>query len=244
MDPEVRESLARIAEATERLLASAGRLTDDGVREPSLLPGWTRGHVLTHLARNADGLGSLLRGAAAGQPARMYASPAARNADIEADAGRPAADLIGDVTTSAARFAALAGQLPDDVWTAEVQALAGEPFPASGALRRRLSELEIHHVDLAAGYRPGDWAAGFVADTLARVAGDFTGRADTPPCLVQAEGWPDSFQLGPPQPPGVPQVSVHGQPADVLAWLLGRDPGSRLRVAGEHPVLPVLPAWR
>ncbi len=43
-----------LAEATERLLATAARLTDEDLRAPSLLPGWTRGHVLAHVARNAD----------------------------------------------------------------------------------------------------------------------------------------------------------------------------------------------
>ena len=57
---EASHSLDRIAAATERLLATADALTGDQVREPSLLPGWTRGHVLTHVARNADGLRNLL----------------------------------------------------------------------------------------------------------------------------------------------------------------------------------------
>src|SRR5215472_17296509 len=61
MDDEARRSMASIGEATDRLLASAATLTDAAAREPSLLPGWTRGHVLTHVARNADGLGNLLR---------------------------------------------------------------------------------------------------------------------------------------------------------------------------------------
>ena len=78
MDDEVRRSMARIGEATDRLLASAGALTDTGVREPSLLPGWTRGHVLTHIARNADGLGNLLRWARTGITTPMYASREAR----------------------------------------------------------------------------------------------------------------------------------------------------------------------
>src|ERR1022692_5071277 len=60
VDHEVSEWLDRIGAATDRLLAAADLLTDPGVREPSLLPGWTRGHVLSHPARNADGLGNLL----------------------------------------------------------------------------------------------------------------------------------------------------------------------------------------
>jgi maleylpyruvate isomerase len=59
---EVSPYLGRIQEATGRLLATAAALTDAQAREPSLLPGWTRGHVLTHIARNADGMVNLPRG--------------------------------------------------------------------------------------------------------------------------------------------------------------------------------------
>ena len=57
---EVRHSLDRLAASTERLLASAAALSDAQLREPSPLPGWSRGHVLSHIARNADGLRNLL----------------------------------------------------------------------------------------------------------------------------------------------------------------------------------------
>ena len=57
----VSHSLGRLAAATTRLLATATAISDTQAREPSLLPGWSRGHVLTHIARNADGLGNLLR---------------------------------------------------------------------------------------------------------------------------------------------------------------------------------------
>jgi maleylpyruvate isomerase len=243
MNHEAREWMDRVAEATDRLLASAAALTDAGMREPSLLPGWTRGHVLTHIARNADGLGNLLRWARTGTEIPMYASAQARAADIEAGAGRPAAELAGDVRASAAAFAAETASVPDEAWTVKVRALAGPPFAAFGVLARRLSEVEIHHVDLAAGYGPANWPAGFVDDTLPGVAGSFAGRTDTPACRVSVTGTPHSFRLGPEQA-GPPPVFVHGQAADLLAWLLGRDSGSGLQVYGDQATLPALPAWR
>src|SRR5260370_71465 len=57
---EATHALTQIAAARERLIAAAGPLTGAQVREPSPLPGWARGHVLTHLARNPDGLRNLL----------------------------------------------------------------------------------------------------------------------------------------------------------------------------------------
>jgi uncharacterized protein (TIGR03083 family) len=71
---EASHSLDRLAAATGLLLATAAALGDAEVRGPSLLPGWSRGHVLTHIARNADGLGNLLRWARTGAETPMYAS--------------------------------------------------------------------------------------------------------------------------------------------------------------------------
>ncbi len=239
---EVSHSLDRLAAATDRVLATGTTLSDAQAREPSLLPGWTRGHVLTHIARNADGMVNLLRWARTGTETPMYASAESRGADIEAGAGRPAAGLATDVRESAAALAAEAADMPDDAWTAQVRALQGPPFPPFGVLDRRLSEMEIHHVDLAAGYTPGDWPDDFLTEALPRVAESFTDRDDAPRCLVRAEGTKGSFRLGPEQA-GPPQWIIRGQPADLLAWLLGRDSGTRLTLAGGG-TLPALPPWR
>jgi maleylpyruvate isomerase len=240
---EVSHSLGRLAAATGRLLATAAALGDAEAREPSLLPGWSRGHVLTHIARNADGLGNLLRWARTGAETPMYASAGSRTADIEAGAGRPAADLAEDVRASAAAVAAEAAALPGDAWTAQVRALNGPPFPALGVLDRRLSEVEIHHADLAAGYTPGDWPGDFVADALARVADSFAGRDDAPRCVLWPRGAPLGYRIGP-ESGGSPPVMVTGPPAELLAWLLGRSSGATLRVLGAAATAPALPPWR
>jgi maleylpyruvate isomerase len=240
---EARHSLDRLAAATDRLLVTAAALSDAELRAPSPLPAWTRGHVLSHIARNADGLRNLLIWAKTGTETPMYASAESRSADIEAGAGRPAADLAADVRESAAAFASEAASLPDDAWTVPVRTLNGPPFPALGVLDRRLSEVEIHHVDLGAGYAPSDWPADFVADALPRVADALAGRGDAPCCAVRADSPPhQQFLIGPDQA-GQPPVTVHGQPADLLAWLLGRGDGTALTVVPAGP-LPALPAWR
>ena len=60
MDTEIALALARVGESTDRVLATADALTDTQAAAASRLPGWTRGHLLTHLARNADGFRNLL----------------------------------------------------------------------------------------------------------------------------------------------------------------------------------------
>src|SRR5579883_2263142 len=102
----VADDLVALSGSTARLLETIDGLTDDDARRPSLLPGWSVGHVLTHIARNADGNRRMAEGAARGESLAQYPHGAAgRAADIEAGAGRPAADLIADVRDSAAALA-------------------------------------------------------------------------------------------------------------------------------------------
>jgi alkanesulfonate monooxygenase SsuD/methylene tetrahydromethanopterin reductase-like flavin-dependent oxidoreductase (luciferase family) len=51
MDAAQRDLNDQIDQATQRLLDEARTIPEDDLREPSLLPGWTRAHVLAHLAR-------------------------------------------------------------------------------------------------------------------------------------------------------------------------------------------------
>jgi maleylpyruvate isomerase len=197
--------------------------------------------VLTHLARNADGLRNLLHWARTGTKTPMYPSEAARDAAIEAGAGRSAAELTADLRHSAARFAEAAGLLPEAAWAAAVER-RGEDFPARRILQLRLSELEFHHVDLGTGYQPDEWPAVFVAAELPRVAGAFANSPDMTPCYLVADGWPDSFLAGPAgQDP--PDLVVRGTPERLLAWLSGRADGAGLQVTGAAAV-PVPPPWR
>jgi maleylpyruvate isomerase len=255
VDTEI--ALAQVGESTDRLLATADALTDAQAAAPSRLPGWTRGHVLTHLARNADGFRNLLTWAGTGDETPMYPSEEARARAIEEGAARSAAEIAADVHQSAAALAAAARDLPARAWDALV-ARRGDTFPARQIPPRRLAELEIHHVDLDAGYRPADWPASFVAANLARVARDFAGRADAPACLARPDGLDTGYPVGPAGPdparpgPGrtdprstgqASQVTVSGPPAALLAWLIGRDHGAGLEVTGADSV-PVLPPWR
>src|SRR5829696_3219522 len=107
MDRTPFDVLGAVGQQTTGLLRTARALEDP--HAPSLCEGWTRGHVLTHVARNADGLAALVRSAVDGTGETMYASPEARDADIEAGADRPVAQLVDDVERSAQ---ALAAELP------------------------------------------------------------------------------------------------------------------------------------
>jgi maleylpyruvate isomerase len=167
VDAAQRQLSDQIDDATQRLLGTARVIADSELRQPSLLPGWTRGHVLAHLARNADALRNLLVGARSGEQRPAYASPEARDAGISRGAGQKAKDLMEDVAGSAMALRTVARQLPDDAWEFQVRIMDSEPFPATLVLTRRLVEVELHHGDLGTGYGPADWPAAFASMDLA-----------------------------------------------------------------------------
>ena len=153
MDVALRELSDQIDQATQRLLGTARIITDPELRVPSLLPGWTRGHVLAHVARNADGMRNVLVGVRAGQDRPAYASAGEREAAIEQDAGTRATEHAADLADSAMALRTVARQLPDKGWQVPVRMLEeGDVFPAAELLTRRLVEVELHHCDLGAGY--------------------------------------------------------------------------------------------
>lgn len=236
-DHTPRTTLDQVAAGTTRLLDTVRGLDEDDLRAPSLLPGWTRAHVLTHLARNADSLVNLLIWARTGVEIAQYASPYLRDFDIAAGAPRPLEQQLLDLSAAADRWAALADTAPAESWSAIVRTRQGSPVHAAGIARMRLLEVEIHHVDLAASYTPADWPSVFVEDHLPRVAKDIATALPTgaPPFALESTDTGFLASIG----VGEPEHTVSGPSAPLLAWLIGRSPGAELTGA-----LPELPAWR
>jgi maleylpyruvate isomerase len=166
MDTAQRELSDQVDAATQRLLDNARTLSEADLRAPSLLPGWTRAHVVAHVARNADAMRNVLAGARSGESRPAYASADAREAGIEQGAGLSAAELMADLAGSAMALRAVARQLPDEAWQFEVRMMDSATFPAAELLTRRLVEVELHHCDLGAGYGPANWPAAFAAMDL------------------------------------------------------------------------------
>src|SRR5260370_3730030 len=154
MDEAQRRVSAQMDRAPQRLLGTARVITEPDLREPSLLPGWTRAHVLAHLARNADAMRNLLVGVRNGQDRPAYASAQARQAGVEHGSGLRADELVADLASSAMALRTVARQLPGERWQVPVRIGDSAPFPAAGLLPRRLVEVELHHRDLGAGDGP------------------------------------------------------------------------------------------
>jgi maleylpyruvate isomerase len=222
--------------ATNRLLDTARDLDDAAVAEPSLLPLWTRGHVLTHIARNADSLVNLLTWARTGVETPQYASLERRNADIEAGAPRPAKVQLEDLTEACSRFAEAVDSMPPEAWSVTVVWRGGRSAPAAHIMWARLSEVEIHHVDLNAGYGPADWPEAFTLRLLRRVVRRFTEEPDGPRVVIRAPDVGHDLPIG----AGTTSPVVTGPAWAAAAWLIGRSAGDGLVMepAGALPAVP------
>lgn len=228
--------LVEMVVAGTRFLGALSDLTDNDMRAPSLLEGWTRGHVVTHVARNADALCNLLHWAESGEPHYMYESEEQRDADIEAGAGRSAHELRVDAAASSGRFMQAINELDVRHEDNLVARAPGAPqFPARDIANRRLVELEVHHADLGLRYTYEDWTPDFCDLLLTRVVDD---RADGPAMVLRASDTDGLWRYGV-QGQG---PTIEGRACDLAWWVIGRGDGAGL--TSDSDVLPQLSRWR
>ena len=210
----------------------AEQWTDDDMRAPSLLPDWTRGHVLTHISRNADGITRCLAGALRGEMVPRYDSWDARCAAIEQGAVRSAAELIADVRDSADRLdVVLSGVAEADGWD-----LPTPDHPARHWVEARWREVEVHRVDAAGSYAAADWAPPFIGYLLPELAGAVGGRTDAGLHIEVTES-KDPELVGRSWDAGSGDlIDVRGPDWALLAWLIGR-PLPETAVLSATPLL-------
>jgi maleylpyruvate isomerase len=209
-----------VAQSSERVLTTARGLDEATVALPSLLPGWNRAMVLTHLARNADGAAGVLAGARRGEAVPPYPHGAeGRVADIEAGRDRGASQLLHDLERSVAGLAESYAAMSEADWEFESRWAAGS-FPVWQLLVSRWQEVELHHVDLDLAYTPEDWPANFVERELNAIIPHLTGRLppDTALRLVVPDGH-RAWRVGPAE---IGPTVVTAPAAQLLAWVFGR----------------------
>jgi maleylpyruvate isomerase len=217
-----------VADATALFLDAVDGLPDSALDEPCALPGWTRRHLIAHVAGNAEALGRLVSWARTGVENPMYASPQQRAADIAAGAAKPAAELRAWLRGSAAELADGFASLPERAWSAQVVTAQGRRVPATELPWLRAREVAVHAVDLGTGLTFAVLPAGFcraLVDDVARWRG---ARGDGPALELATAGHTWTM-------PGLGGPHRIELPIDELAaWLTGR---------ADRPDLPELPRW-
>jgi len=222
-----------VDEGTELFLAQVRQLDGTTIHEPSALPGWTRGHIITHIARNGDGMARLATWARTGVEEPMYSDEHPRNRDIEAGAARGPEEQEADVQESARRLAAAFNALSGEAWSAQVRTATRE-VEASQLPWMRAREVWLHAIDLGAGAGDRDLPDAFAVRLLDDLVRDLSDRPGMPALVIEAG---DTRREVPGD--GEP-VHVTGTPAAVACWLSGRA-GAVTRPDGAP--LPRLPAW-
>jgi maleylpyruvate isomerase len=230
----VSADLDRLAAATQRLLDTVTGWQSGDLAAPSILPGWSRAHVLTHLARNADGMRNVLLAARTGVPVSMYASVGVRGADIEAGATRPAEVVLTDLRASAERFALDASDLGEQVWSRQVT-FGAVTAAASGLIAHRMREVEAHHVDLGAGYTFADSPADVLPAFLDLLPDKLAGSS-LDQCTVVATDLDRQWRIGTGAGP-----TITGTAARLLPWLMGRAGPDGL--TSDTGAVPASPGW-
>lgn len=231
--------LAELDASTERLLATVADLSDADCAAPSVLPDWSRGHVLAHIEGNARGMGRLVRWATDGLERPMYISREVRHADVVLNARRTADEQFDAVRQSARDLRSLLGALPLDGLDARIVLGTGVEKAIGELPFHRLQEVCVHHVDLGLpSYTYLDWPIAMCTGMLANVAKDFAQRGEFPVRWLQPVGDERVAILGADGP------GLEGSPQVLLAWLLNRPhDASLIRPVGTDGV-PTAPTWR
>jgi maleylpyruvate isomerase len=231
------QALEWVSDGTRLVLAGLSRLGDDALDGATLLQGWSRRYLLSHLANNAGALRNLVYWARTGQERRMYPSSEQRAADIEAGATASAASLRSLVQSSAADLWSDLDGMPVQAWSAQVITAQGLTRNAAEIPWMRAREMYVHAVDLATGITFTELPATFLAALLDDIAVRRSAVGTSPALSLTATETGVTWEVK-----GATETVAVAAPLAALAqWLSGR-PAANLTDAAGNPV-PDLPAW-
>ncbi len=202
--------------AAHTRLVSDLRADDFDPRAASVLPDWSIGHVLTHIARNADSFTGMFEAAAQGETRAQYPGGAEqRRRDIEAGAPRSREALVDDVAGACARLEAACDAATDAVWRDGLGRVTDGEIALRELPSRRRKEVVVHHRDLGLAYGAADWPADFVTDELPRVLETLPRRLpDGITVRLEDVDSGEALTSG--------AVVVRGSRAALIDWLTGR----------------------
>jgi maleylpyruvate isomerase len=226
-----------VRQGTKLVADAVAGLGEEQLVGPSRLPGWTRKHVLAHLAANADAIGNLVHWAATGQRTPMYSSPDQRDGDIESGSRLPGPQLVEWHERAAAALDTAMDGLSGARWRSTVVTAQGRTVPATETPWMRAREVMVHAVDLGTGVTFDDLPADFLAELVGDIVTKRSASAAGPALTVLATDTGAHWDVAGPQTP----VRVTGTLATLASYLSGRGPEDATTPDGG--AVPVLPAW-
>jgi len=222
-------------EGSTLFLTALESFTNDQLKAPSVLEGWSRRHVAAHTAANADGLRNLVHWARTGEERPMYVSTEARDADIKAGAKLSAHDLRTWVAMASDAIIADLEDLSDEQWEAPVRTRQGTEVKARAIPWMRAREVMIHTVDLNAGISFDALPTPFLTALVDETAAQRSLAADVPAVVLRHGDREWSLTDS-----GEPTV-FSGSLGTIAAYLVAREYDGLVDAAGNPA--PALPAW-
>jgi maleylpyruvate isomerase len=239
-DPELQEQLLQARRGTAFFARKLNELTDAELDGGSLLPGWTRRHLVAHVGYNARAIARLIEWAATGVETPMYASPEARNHEIDFGATLSPIALRHLFDHSAVHLNVEWRDLPEDAWHHKVKTAQGRIVPAEETVWMRTREVWMHAVDLNNGATFSDIPAPVLERLLEDITGAWKTRGTDAGLLVKVTGADATFGDTDAADPTV----VTGALAGVVQWAAGRGAdGVEAVRSSVSSIVPAAPKW-
>lgn len=211
-------------------LATVSSLSHEELAAPSLCEGWTRAHVIAHVASSGRALVGLIDWATSGEERQLYASPEARAEAIAALAALPREELLAEVRDSAAAFAGEAQRLTGELAIPEVK-VGGRELPATSIVALRIAEVAVHHHDLETAWTIEEADPDSLLNAIEAVVRAIQAKGAPGMTLVTEER--DHWIIG------NGALHIESDREGLLKWLAR---GDAAHIEAEGPV-PALPSW-
>jgi maleylpyruvate isomerase len=241
-DPNIQAGLLLARRGTAYFSRKLNELRDDEFDAPSLLPGWTRRHLIAHVGYNARAIVRLTQWADTGIEQPMYESSEARWREIEYGATLSPVALRNLSEHAAVHLNVQWRDLSDEAWRAEVRTSQGRVVPASTTIWMRTREVWLHAVDLDNGgsftHFPAELIDHLIADVLSnwRKRRDAEGIANF---VVRPDDRDTARSVG--DADADDAVVLTGSAVALARWATGRGHAGVSAVDGAD--VPIAPRW-
>ncbi len=233
-DPGLQEQLLQARRGTAFFARKLNELSDAELDGGSLLPGWSRRHVVAHIGYNARAIARLVEWASTGVETPMYPSVGVRDEEINFGATLSPIALRNLFDHSAVHLSVEWRDLPENAWHHTVRTIQGREVPASETVWMRTREVWVHAVDLGNGASFGDIPASVLERLLRDITSAWSTRGTDAGLLVKVAG--TDLVFGDPDA----AVVITGPLPGVVQWATGRGTDG---VAGGAGPVPAAPKW-
>lgn len=214
-------------------MATISSLADNELNKPTKCEGWTRAHVIAHLARDADAMTNLTTWAVTGQETPAYESREKRDADIEAAAKLSATELAAALEQANTRLLEAVRTLKDGVQVETLPTLFSGEINVFSLPARRTTELIVHHNDLDTTWEWHEADPDAILDAIEVCVRRLQVNPDSPGLQIIAREGEEWIV-------GDGSYRIEGYYEALLPFLAREQVEEGLRYEGE---LPSLPPW-